>query len=267
VGRSHHPRRAARRRGGDIIDLSGNTANLLVSITGTNAGWVKGSASGMTQTSFSSSTAQAMKDAGDNAGRGFRFTGFENVVGRAATSSASATAPRSPARLSATPTVAATTTPAATRSPTPATPSTSPNTRAPCRNEEGNSAFGSAGASNIQVRGFHNIFGGQGGDWLVGDGRNNLLVGNDGTDTLEGQAAHDLLVADTFVTYTNLLAGQTRPLDSSLKNVADYLSLQAVGAAEFGVAARNWIWKGQTLETAASPPLAPRCSRAAAAAT
>ncbi|GEC95377.1 hypothetical protein ZRA01_14500 [Zoogloea ramigera] len=236
--------------GGDIIDISGNTANLLVSITGTNAGWVKGSASGMTQAAFASSTAQAMKDAGDNAGRGFRFTGFENVVGGqgsdvfrvrdGASLTGSLTGNTDGGRHHN----ASGDEIANARN----TLDFSEYTRAVQVNEEGNSAFGSAGASNIQVRGFHNIFGGQGGDWLVGDGRNNLLVGNDGTDTLEGQAAHDLLVADTFVTYTNLLAGQTRPLDSSLKNVADYLSLQAVGAAEFGVAARNWIWKGQTLE-------------------
>ncbi|MDD3325951.1 MAG: DUF4347 domain-containing protein [Zoogloea sp.] len=240
--------------GGDIIDLSGNTANLLVSITGTNAGWVKGSASGMTQASFASSTAQAMKDAGDNAGRGFRFTGFENLVGG---QGSDVFRVRDGASLTGSLTGSLSGDTAAGRHHDAGgneianarnTLDFSEYTRAVQVNEEGNSAFGSAGASNIQVRGFHNIFGGQGGDWLVGDGRNNLLVGNDGTDTLEGQAAHDLLVADTFVTYTNLLAGQVRPLDSSLKNVSDYLSLQAVGAAEFGAAARNWIWKGQTLE-------------------
>jgi VCBS repeat-containing protein len=236
--------------GGDILDLSGNTANLLVSLTGTNAGWVKGTASGMTQTSFSSSTAQAMKDAGDNAGRGYRFTGFENIIGGQGSDvfrirdSASVTGSLIGNTDGGRHHNASGDEIANARN----TLDFSEYTRAVQVNEEGNSAFGSAGATTIQVRAFHNIFGGTAGDRLTGDGRNNMLVGNDGTDTLEGQAAHDLLVADTFVTYGNLLTGQTRPLDSSLKNVADYLSLQAVGAAEFGAAARNWIWKGQTLE-------------------
>ena len=236
--------------GSDIVDLSGDQANMLVSITGTNAGWVRGSASGMTQSSFASNTAQAIKDAGDNAGRGFRFTGFENLVGGQGSDvfrmrdGASLTGSLSGDTAAGLHHHADGNEIANARN----TIDFSEYTRAVQVNEEGNSAFGSANATAIKVRGFHNIFGGQAGDWLVGDGRNNLIVGNDGTDTLEGLSAHDLLVADTFVTYKNLLSGQTRPSDSSLKNVSDYLTLQAAGAAEFGAASRNWIWKGQTLE-------------------
>lgn len=237
--------------GNDIIDFSGNAGNLLVTVNGTNKGWVRDSASGMTQTEFDSTTASAMKTAGDNAGRGFKFEGVENVVGG---QGSDVFRIRDGASLTG-----------SLRGDTEGGlhhDATSGNELANARNtidfseytrsvqvnEEGYSAFGTAAATNIVVRGFHNIFGGSAGDILSGDGRNNLIVGNDGTDILEGKAAHDLLVADTFVTYTNLLAGQTRPADSSLKNVADYLSLQAVGAAEFGAASRNWIWKGQTLE-------------------
>ncbi len=234
--------------GSDILDFSGDAANLIVSVTGTNAGWVKGSGSGMTQTSFASTTAQAMKDAGDNAGFGFKFTGFENAIGGQGSDVF-----RLSAGASLTGSMRGDTTAGLHHD-------ASGNEAANARNildfseyitgvvvnEESTSAFGTANATGIIVRGFHDIFGGAGGDRLSGDGRNNLLVGNDGTDLLEGKAAHDLLVADTFVTYKNLTGSQTRP--TTLTNVTDYLTLQTVGVGEFGAASRNWIWKGQTLE-------------------
>ncbi|MBF0463391.1 MAG: hypothetical protein HQL87_18680, partial [Magnetococcales bacterium] len=237
--------------GSDIIDFSGDAANLLVTITATNAGWVKGSGSGMTQTAFDATPNQDMQAAGDNAGRGFKFIGIENIIGGQGSDVF-----RIRDGASVTGSLCGDTSTGAYHD------ATSGNEVANARNtidfseytnsvtvdEEGQSAFGSAGATSIIIRGFHDIFGGSAGDGLLGDGRNNLIVGNDGTDTLEGKAGSDLLVADTFVTYANLLAGQTRPLDADLQNVTDYLSLQVAGVAEFGAASRNWIWKGHTIE-------------------
>jgi len=238
--------------GSDVLDFSGDAANLLVTVTGTNAGWVKGSGSGMTQTSFSGTTAAAMTTAGDNAGFGFKFEGFENAIGGQGSDvfrirdGASLTGsiqgnPSSGNEI------------ANARN----TIDFSEYTTGVTVNEESTSAFGTANATNIIIRGFHNIFGGSGGDSLSGDGRNNLIVGNNGTDVLEGKAGHDLLVADTFRTYENLITGETRPLDADLTPVTDYVSLQKAGAgAGFGSgigtdASRNWIWKGQTLENLA----------------
>ena len=237
--------------GSDILDFSGDAANLLVSVTGTNAGWVKGSGSGMTQTSFASTTAQAMKDAGDNAGYGFKFKGFENIVGGQGSDVF-----RISDGASVTGSLQGNTTAGLHHDASGDEVANARNildfseyTTGVVVNEESSSAFGTANASNIIVRGFHDIFGGSDSDRLSGDGRNNLLVGNDGTDMLEGKAGHDLLVADTFVTYQNLTSGQTRP--GTLTNVTDYLSLQVAGAGEWGPASRNWIWKGQTLESKA----------------
>ncbi|MBF0400046.1 MAG: DUF4347 domain-containing protein [Magnetococcales bacterium] len=235
--------------GSDWIDFSGDAANLLITVTATDAGWVKGAASGMTQTAFDATTHQDMVAAGDNAGRGFKFIGFENVVGGQGSDVF-----RIRDGASLTGSMAGDTANGAWHD-------ASGNEAANARNTidfseytsavrvdlEAASAFGTAGATSITVRGFHNVFGGSAGDRLSGDGRNNMIVGNNGTDFIEGKAAHDLLVADTFVTYKNLLSGQTRPA-SGLQNVTDYLTLQAAGAAEFGAASRNWIWKGQTLE-------------------
>ncbi|MEI6732756.1 MAG: DUF4347 domain-containing protein [Comamonadaceae bacterium] len=234
--------------GSDILDFSGDAANLLVSVTGTNAGWVKGSGSGMTETSFASTTAQSMKDAGDNAGYGFKFKGFENIVGGQGSDVF-----RISDGASLTGSMQGNTTAGLHHDASGDEVANARNildfseyTSGVVVNEESSSAFGTANASNIIVRGFHDIFGGSDGDRLSGDGRNNLLVGNDGTDMLEGKAGHDLLVADTFVTYQNLTSGQTRP--GTLTNVTDYLSLQLAGAGEWSAASRNWIWKGQTLE-------------------
>ena len=234
--------------GSDILDFSGNAANLLVTLTGTNAGWVKGSASGMTQTAFGTGTAAPMTTAGDNAGRGFKFEGFENAIGGQGSdvfrvqNGASLTGSIHGDTASGLHHHASGNEVANARN----TLDFSEYTTGVVVNEEGFSAFGTANASGIVVRGFHNLFGGSGGDRLSGDGRNNLLVGNDGTDTLEGKAGHDLLVADTFQSYANLTGSETAP--TSLSNVSDYLTLQTVGAEDFSVAAaRNWIWKGQTL--------------------
>ncbi|MDO8787802.1 MAG: DUF4347 domain-containing protein, partial [Sulfuritalea sp.] len=233
--------------GSDIIDFSGDAANLLISVTATDAGWVNGSGAGMTQTSFAGTTASAMTTAGDNAGFGFKFEGFENAIGGQGSDVF-----RMSNGASLTGSLQGDTAAGLHHD-------VSGNEIANARNildfseyttgvvvnEESTSAFGTASASNIIVRGFHDIFGGSGGDRLSGDGRNNMLVGNDGTDVLEGKAAHDLLVADTFQTYKNLTGVETAP--TSLTNVTDYLSLQVVGAGEFGAASRNWIWKGQTI--------------------
>ncbi|HAT51547.1 MAG TPA: hypothetical protein DCS88_14630, partial [Alphaproteobacteria bacterium] len=236
--------------GSDIIDFSGDAANLLVTITETDAGWVKGSGSGMTQTEFDATTHQDMKDAGDNGGRGFKFVGIENIIGGQGSDvfrirdGASLTGSLSGDTAGGAYHDAGGNEVANARN----TIDFSEYTESVTLDLEGASAFGSAGVTTITVRGFHTIFGGVAGDRLLGDGRNNLIVGNNGTDILEGKAAHDLLVADTFVTYKNLTGSQTRPLDADLQNVTDYLSLQVAGSAEFGAASRNWIWKGQTLE-------------------
>ncbi|MBF0348338.1 MAG: DUF4347 domain-containing protein, partial [Magnetococcales bacterium] len=236
--------------GADVIDFSGDAANLLVTITDTNKGWVKGSGSGKTQTSFDAATHQDMKDVGDNGGRGFKFEGFENIIGGQGSDvfrmrdGASITGSLHGDTATGAYHDASGNEVANARN----TIDFSEYTNSVTLDLERESAFGSAGATTITVRGFHNIFGGLAGDRLFGDGRNNLIVGNNGTDTLEGKSAHDLLVADTFVTYKNLIGAQTRPADADLKNVTDYLTLQTAGAAEFGAASRNWIWKGQTLE-------------------
>ncbi|MBF0415872.1 MAG: DUF4347 domain-containing protein, partial [Magnetococcales bacterium] len=237
--------------GKDILDFSGDSANLLLTLTASNAGWVKGSASGMQQNSFDGTANADMLAAGDDTGWGFKFEGIENIIGgqgsdvfriRDGASVSGSLVGDTEGGLYH---EASGNEVANARN----TIDFSEYTTTVTVDEEGASAFGSAGETNITVRGFHNIFGGSDGDYLSGDGRNNMIVGNDGTDFLEGKAAHDLIVADTFVTYKNLLSGQGRPADGSLQNVTDYLSLQMAGMPEFGLASRNWIWKGQTLES------------------
>jgi hypothetical protein len=235
--------------GGDIIDLSGNTANLLVSITGTNAGWVKGSASGMTQSSFSSSTAQAMKDAGDNAGRGFRFTGFENVVGG---QGSDVFRVRDGASL---------------------TGSLIGNTDggrhhnasgdeiANARNTLDFSEYTRAvqerrGQQRLRQRWRQQHPGAwlpqhfrRPGRRLAGGRRAQQPAGRQRRHRHPRGPGRPRPAGGRHLRHLHQPARRPdQALDSSLKNVADYLSLQAVGAAEFGVAARNWIWKGQTLE-------------------
>ena len=166
--------------------------------------------------------------------------GFENIIGGQG-GDVFASAIASVARSSAAPTAAAAITPPATGSPTPATPSASRIFRSVQVNRR-RGAFGSTSATTIQVRAFQRIFGGTAATASPATANNCWSAA--AAPTLEGQAAHDLLVADTFVTYGNLSPGQTRPLDSSLKNVADNFSLQAVGAAEFGArGAWRWIWR------------------------
>ncbi|MBF0184830.1 MAG: DUF4347 domain-containing protein [Magnetococcales bacterium] len=239
--------------GKDILDFSGDEAPLLISITATNAGWVKGSGAGMTQTSFATDTADDMKTAGDNAGFGFKFDGFENIFGGQGSDvfrikdGASLTGSLHGDTAGALHQNASGNEIANSRNILDFSEYTSSITV----NEESTSAFGSQGATDIIVRGFHDIFGGSAGDRLSGDGRNNLLVGNDGTDLMEGKAGQDLLVADTFVTYANLTGSQARPSDGSLDRVTDYLTLQKAGSGQWAAAKRNWIWKGQTLESIA----------------
>ncbi|MEL4178019.1 VCBS domain-containing protein [Roseateles sp. PN1] len=227
-------------KGEDRLDFSVNQADLLLTLTGMNAGWVKNSASGMIQTGLPASAAQAA--AGDSAGFGFLFQGFEHVVGGRGSDVF---------RVQDGAGVSGSLTGESSLGDLPNQRNTldfSEYKRGVTVNLEGNSAFGTGGLSNITVRGFHNVFGGAGNDRLTGDGRNNLLVGNAGADVLEGQAGNDLLIADTFLTYKN---EGSKP--AGLQAVSDYLSLQVAGGqGGFGLPGqsvnRTWIWKGQTLE-------------------
>lgn len=230
--------------GSDTLDFSGREDNLTLSVTGTNAGWVTGTATGDSSVSnFSRSAVQTTIGS-----RGFRFEGFENAVGG---QGSDVFYIRDGASLTGS--LYGDTSTGLHHD------GTTGNENANARNtidfsdytssvtvhEEALSAFGSAGAKNITVRGMHNIFGGSADDTLIGDGRNNLIVGNGGADVLEGRAMHDLLVADTFVTWSNDASAPSNP-----GTVNNYVRLEAVGlAAGFaGNDGRRWIWLGQTLE-------------------
>ncbi|MBY0236360.1 MAG: hypothetical protein K2W93_15375, partial [Burkholderiaceae bacterium] len=227
-------------QGADLVDFSADQADLLITLTGMNAGWVKNSASGMVQTGLVAGQAQTL--AGDNAGFGYKFEGIEHIIGGRGSDVF---------RVRDGAGVSGSLTGESTQGDLPNQRNTldfSEYQRGVTVNLEGNSAFGSGGLTNISVRGFHNVFGGAGNDRLTGDGRNNLLVGNGGADVLEGQAGNDLLIADNFISYKNEAA---KP--NGLVAISDYLSLQTAGGlAGFGMAGqsvnRTWIWKGQTLE-------------------
>lgn len=226
--------------GGDLLDFSGDEGDLLITLTGMNQGWVTNAAGGMTQTGLSAGVAQ--QAVGDDRGYGYKFEGFEHVIGGRGSDVVRV---RDGAGISGSLTGEST---LGDRDNQRNTLDFSEYSRGVTVNLEGSSAFGSANNSQVQVRGFHNLFGGQGADRLTGDGRNNLIVGNGGNDVLEGQAGADLLVADTFITYPN-----EAPKPAGLASVSDYLSLQSAGAlAGFGgqgnSIGRTWIWKGQTLE-------------------
>jgi VCBS repeat-containing protein len=228
--------------GSDILDFSGDEGNLLVTLTGKDQGWAVGpTASGMNQTGLPSNTTVT-------SGFGFKFEGIENLVGG---QGSDVVRVQNGAWMSGS--IYGDTSVGLHHDST-------GNENANARNtldfseyttsvkvdEEGLSGFGSGGASNITVRGFHNLFGGSAGDKLAGDGRNNLIVGNGGNDILEGKAGHDLLVADQFKTRQVGAA-------SAYTTVSDYLSLEAAGLAEFGGTGRTWIWKGQTLQNISLP--------------
>ena len=224
--------------GNDYLDFSGRDANLLVTLTDTNAGWVTNGATGDNTTStFTKTPIQTI------GAHGFRFVGVENVIGGKGSdvfyvhNGASVTgsligdttgglhqgAELTNARN---------------------TIDFSNYTTAVSVNQESTSAFGNAGAKNIMVRGMHNMIGGSAGDTLIGDGRQNLIVGNGGADILEGRAGHDMLVADTFITWQNEI---NRP--SSLIAVDSYITLQTAGTnGGFGADGRRWIWLGQSIE-------------------
>ena len=231
--------------GSDILDFSGREANLTMSVTGANAGWVTNAATGDgTVSDFSKSAVQTGIGT-----RGFRFTAFENVVGG---QGSDVFYMRDGAHLSGSMYGDTTTGLHHDDSPPTGTGNENANARNTIDfsdytttvsvNEEGSSAFGSGGLQNLVVRGMHNIFGGAGNDTLIGDGRNNLIVGNGGADVLEGRAAHDLLVADEFKTRANESAAAVVP-------VRNYVSLETVGiSGGFGADGRRWIWLGQTLE-------------------
>ncbi|MFZ4550972.1 MAG: VCBS domain-containing protein [Aquabacterium sp.] len=229
--------------GSDILDFSGRENNLTMSVTGSDAGWVTGSSTGdSTVSGFSKSAAQTSIGS-----RGFSFLGFENAVG---SQGSDVFYIRDGASLTGS--LYGDTSVGLHHDDTTGNENAnarntidfSDYTNSVTVNEEGASAFGTAGAKNITVRGMHNIFGGAAGDTLIGDGRNNLIVGNGGADTLEGRAMHDLLIADTFVTWTNENAAPSNP-----GVVDNYVRLEAIGmAAGFGGDGRRWIWMGQTLE-------------------
>ncbi|QPF74848.1 DUF4347 domain-containing protein [Roseateles sp. DAIF2] len=226
--------------GGDLLDFSGDEGDLLITLTGMNQGWVTNAAGGMTQTGLTAGAAQ--QAVGDDRGYGYKFEGFEHIVGGRGSDVVRV---RDGAGISGSLTGDST---LGDRANQRNTLDFSEYSRGVTVNLEGSSAFGSANNSQVQVRGFHNLFGGQGADRLTGDGRNNLIVGNGGNDVLEGLAGADLLVADTFITYPN-----EAPKPAGLASVGDYLSLQSAGAlAGFGgqgsAIGRTWIWKGQTLE-------------------
>jgi VCBS repeat-containing protein len=259
-------------RGDDRLDFSGNEANLLVTVTGmssdalnvsgysntlmgrdagwktsnqTNAGWVTSSATGMAQNGLASGAEQ--QRVGDEVGYGFKFVGIENIIGGQGSDVF-----RIRDGASVTGSLHGDTAMGLHHD------SATGNENANVRNtidfseytdgvrvdQENFSAFGDAGASRIVVRGMHNMFGGQASDYLAGDGRNNLIVGNDGADTLEGRSAHDLLVADNFLTWMNLT---TRPSNGTV--VSSYIALEDVGQrAQFGGDGRRWVWLAQSLE-------------------
>lgn len=257
--------------GDDRLDFSGNEANLLVTVTGmdasaldvngfsatlmeretgwtqdnkTNAGWVTSAASGMSQSGLASGTEQQLVS--DNQGFGFKFVGIENIIGGQGSDvfrirdGASVTGSLHGDTAAGLHHDGTGNENANVRN----TIDFSEYTEGVRVDQENYSAFGVAGANRIVVRGMHNMFGGQASDYLAGDGRNNLIVGNDGADTLEGRAAHDLLVADNFFTWMNL---NNRPSNPTV--VSSYIALEDVGLrAQFGGDGRRWVWLGQFLE-------------------
>ena len=235
----------------DYLDFSGREANLTASITGTNAGWVTNAATGDgTVSNFSVSSIQTTSAADTSksfiGSHGFKFIDIENLIGGQGSdvfyvrNGASVTgslygdtsvglyhdATTGNENANARNTI-----------------DFSDYTTAVVANQEGSSAFGTAGAKNIVVRGMHNLFGGAAGDTLIGEGHNNLIAGNGGADLLEGRAMHDLLIADQFLTWTNEASS------ASTTVVKDYVSLEKVGiAGGFGSDGRRWVWLGQTLK-------------------
>jgi len=229
--------------GSDIIDFSGDEANILVTLTGLNAGWATNTSTGMAQSALPANGTQV--DATGTSGQGFTFVGIENIVGGQGSDVFRVQDGASVSGSLYGDTAAG------------LYHDTSGNENENARNTIDFSEFTSAVTVNLErrsdfgdsekiiVRGFHNIFGGAKNDSLTGDGRHNLIVGNGGADTLAGQAGHDMLVADTFITYQN---GTSRPANPT--SVTDYLSLELAGVSGgHGNDGRTWIWKGKTIES------------------
>ncbi|MFN3880619.1 MAG: VCBS domain-containing protein [Nitrincola lacisaponensis] len=220
-------------QGNDWLNFSGNAQNLMVTLTGLNAGWVTNSTSGMGQVNLPANGTQ--QGAAETSGQGFTFTGFENVLGgkgsdvfriqAGASVSGSLRGDTGSDNANARNTI-----------------DFSEFTQSVQVDQTGNSRFG--GSNNISVRGFHNMFGGAGDDLLIGNGYNNLIVGNGGSDSLSAIGGHNLLVADSFRTYRN---GDN---SAAAIQVSDYTSLQLAGlAGGHGNDGRMWLWKDKTLES------------------
>lgn len=97
-----------------------------------------------------------------------------------------------------------------------------------------------ANATQVVVRGFHDMFGGRGNDVLVGDQRDNILLGMEGDDTLVGLMGNDLLVADTLV------------LESSdAREVRNTGSVSSVNPAWAKLPSREWTWADQDIRNMA----------------
>lgn len=58
---------------------------------------------------------------------------------------------------------------------------------------------GAVGENDMIVNDFENLNGGNGNDWIVGNGLNNVIHGNGGNDTLEGSSGNDTLYGDSGI--------------------------------------------------------------------
>lgn len=217
----------------DWLNFAGDAQNLMITLTGLNAGWVTSSTSGMGQFNLPANGTQ--QGAAETSGQGFTFVGFENVLGgkgsdvfrvqAGASVTGSLRGDTGMDNVNARNTI-----------------DFSEFTQGVQVDQTGTSRF--SGTGNISVRGFHNMFGGAGNDVLIGNSYNNLIVGKGGSDNLSAIGGHNLLIADSFRTYRNG--------DSSVSatQVGDYTSLQQAGlAGGHGNDGRMWLWKDKTLES------------------
>ncbi|WP_139215190.1 VCBS domain-containing protein [Oceanisphaera psychrotolerans] len=92
-------------------------------------------------------------------------------------------------------------------------------------------------ATNVTIRGFHNIIGGQGNDVLVGDKRQNQIFGMQGNDTLISTSGGDLLVADTLI------------VEDTDNRIESKSTAVVTRPAWTQLPAREWTWFDSTLHS------------------
>ncbi|WP_283401441.1 VCBS domain-containing protein [Marinobacterium sediminicola] len=92
-------------------------------------------------------------------------------------------------------------------------------------------------ATNVTIRGFHNIIGGKGNDVLVGDKRQNQIFGMQGNDTLISTQGGDLLVADTLV------------VEDTGKTIESLTTALVDRPAWTQLPSREWTWFDATIHS------------------